>query len=177
MKYLFLSLFCLTSACHQELDYVALSDKISEPYIQQTCCKYGLRANAAGGGFYRNVAHIDLTFFSNIQATVGDARKLYVEMAEDLIARYNSNEPIRGFLANFPFEQKNICLNIWFADGNPLAWVNYHESQDKIVYHFNDPQHFSKFRNVEEPYSEAYKKVFGHELSRKPKPTCEIKAP
>ena len=97
-------------------DYIKLSHKISDPFVIETKKKRGLSCVGHGGALSSNVKQIVLTFYDPKPATISEARRIFVEMSEDLIARYNSNEPIRPYMDNYPFTLKNIEILILFAD-------------------------------------------------------------
>lgn len=148
--------------------YVKLSHKISDQYSRDMLSQHGFRQFGSGGGFYYNVDHISIIYFSEKMVTKDEARKLYLEVVEGLIARYNADIPIRPYLSKYPFDQKNMDITIRFNPQSPLTYISYSPYGDVIIFHVRKGLEPSKYDTTEEPYEEAYKIVFGHER----KPEC-----
>ena len=120
-----------------------------------------------GGSFYTNVKSVGLTFYTNKTITLPEVRKIFVEMNEDLIARYNSNEAIRPYLDNYPFTLKNVEISLLFGKINTTTDETIvkavHSVNGFIYYRLVPPGNSDKTEQFEEPYNDAYRLIYGRD--------------
>ena len=120
-----------------------------------------------GGAFYTNVKKINLTFYTKKTITLPEARRIFVEMNEDLIARYNSNEAIRPYLDNYPFTLKNVKISLLFGKINTTTDETIvkavHSVNGFIYYTLVPPGNSDKTEQFEEPYNDAYRLIYGRD--------------
>ena len=68
----------------------------------------GTAAYIIGGGFLNKVNEISIGFTMKVDIDIPTARKILIEMSQDLVARINASEEIRPFLKNYPFKLSNL---------------------------------------------------------------------
>lgn len=101
---------------YSEPKYCRLSDKITNKYNKELKEQKGLFLIGSGGAFMYDIKKIGLSYISLSKLTVDEARKLFVEVEEGYLKRYNENEEIRPYLHNFPFTIENLELMIIFDE-------------------------------------------------------------
>lgn len=69
---------------------------------------------SGGGAFHDGVNQVSLTFKLERGMSLKEGRKLYIEMVETLIKRYNENETVRPYLKDYPFDTHNINITLDF---------------------------------------------------------------
>lgn len=164
-KLTFILLLCLNPFAEKKTDYVKLSHKISDPFVAESKKKRGLTCIGSGGAFYTNVKEVVLSFHSNFTVSLPEARRAFIEMTEDLIARYNAYEPIRPYMDNFPFTPKNIEVSILFGkknnDNGEIIVSGVLSVNGFVFYTMVPPNSSSEIAEFAETYNEAYRIVFG----------------
>ncbi|MCH9626006.1 MAG: hypothetical protein S4CHLAM123_11930 [Chlamydiales bacterium] len=95
------------------------------------------------------------------QLTIEQARRLYVEVAEKYICRYNQDEEIRPYLHDYPFTIDNVYVRIGFKNEQrqhmdqgfvALIFVG---RNHRLHYEGHDPESDKFFALYEEPYETA----------------------
>ncbi len=99
-----------------KVDYCKLSDRILHPYMKQLRREKSLYLGGCGGSMMADVKMVGAYLVGFHELSVDAARELFVEINEELIARYNNNEQIRPFLHNYPFSIDNIEIHLAFED-------------------------------------------------------------
>lgn len=114
----FLSLihFLLINWKHSDSNYCRLSNKIVNEYSKELTRQKGLYLIGAGGAFMDDIKEISLHYQSLDKLSVNEARRLYIEISEGYLKRYNENVAIRPYLHNYPFTINNLKLMIGFID-------------------------------------------------------------
>ena len=168
MIYLGLIMLSFFNSCgSNEPEYIRLSDKISDPFVAETKKKRDLDCVGYGGAFYTNVKAVNLTFETKKTITLPEVRRIFVEMSEDLIARYNANEAIRPFMDNYPFTLKNVRISLLFGERNTNPTQTIVEGvfsvNGFIYYTLVPPGNSDKTEQFEEPYNDAYRLIYGRD--------------
>ena len=114
---------------------------------------------------------INIKFFCYEKKSIAEARELEIDCIEKLKHTINSNKKLNSYLNGSIFTNQNAQIMISFCNNN-LSSFDPEESisvvmniKEKLCYlHlFNDSRPNRTI--LEEPYSEAYKIVTGHELA------------
>lgn len=108
--------FLLISFRYSPPKYCRLSNKIVNEYNKELTKQKGLYLIGEGGAFMNDIQEVSLSYISYDASSVDQARRLYVEIAEGYLRRYNENVEIRPFLHNYPFTIDNLELMIGFED-------------------------------------------------------------
>ena len=143
--------------------YLPIVNKITNKFIDETPNKYGLNFIGGGGRLMHDVTDIGIHCLSKKKYTVNEARRIYVKMAERLIAMVNQNEEIQPYLHKRPFDIEGVDLIISFInedgsrpDPRYVAYVK--RDKDIIIYKEVRPNNrFLCQIFHEEPYAEALK--------------------
>jgi hypothetical protein len=162
----FIFIFCVFVICcsFKEIDYCNLSDKIFIPYNTELCKKRNLFLVGSGGAMMDDIQKVNASYFSFEKMTVEDARKLYVDIAEGYISRYNKNEQIRPYLHNYPFTIDNFHILIGFLDpsrtqsrhrGDGFVAMVVNSKKNRIFYCAYDHEKKKFVDLYEEPYETA----------------------
>ena len=166
-------LFYIISVClsffffRKEPEYITLSDKILLPELARIKKEKGYLYAGGGGSFYSNVKSIALTFTINQSPSLPEARKIYTELVEAIVEKYNANEKIRPYLDNYPFLPKNVEILLLFK----LSDLNKHEPTVGSINMIRGnlrialvcPETGQEIYRLTEPYDETYRLVYGHE--------------
>ena len=144
--------------------------KINDKFIREVEKEYSLYCSGSGGSFAGSIKKISLTFYCFEEKTIEEARDLEVKCVERLNQLINSSDKIRPFLYEVPFPSQKVQIMISFCDKDFKSF-----SADKsisLILNCKGNLYYTEVYNddrpnetvLEEPYSEAYKIVTGHEL-------------
>lgn len=115
--FILFSFFCmLTSFGVQEPDYCQIAGRLTGIYEKEFARPRGLRLYGYGGAMMDDIKKIELRFSSFNKLSIEAARKLYIEMMEEILIRINQDAKIRPYLHDFPVGINNIKLAIGFND-------------------------------------------------------------
>ncbi len=154
-------LFFLTACGVREADHCKISKSITANYVNECATPQGLALIGYGGAMLDDIQSITLTFLSFDRLTVDEARVLYIGMMEDFLQRINTDDSIRPYLHNFPFEERNIELTIGFEDTKRKITSDGHVAlmsigKDHKIYFAAYDSDTQKFYDLhEESYNEA----------------------
>lgn len=166
-KLIALSLIALLSSCSQcpgyeEPEYIKMADRITNATVKRIQKEKGLNLIGSGGGMIENVKEVFLHFVDNKPHTIEQARELAVQITDMLLYAFNSNEEIRPYLSNYPFDVSNFYLIISFEKkGKNLenSIANISINQKIISYCDYDPEKQKLIAISEETYEEAIQKI------------------
>lgn len=148
--------------------YVDLAYEIKGNVDNRISKKYGFALYGSGGEMLEKVRLIATSFktTSPLPVTIEEARKLIIPIAKEYVSEFNSNEEIRPFLLNYPFDTRNINIAVFFQDciGNGYKNPNLtvvHVYRGKVLYFsFRDSQNNSSEKwEYEETFEEAEEKL------------------
>lgn len=156
-----LIIFFLFSECiiYASPKYIKLVDRVTAKYVKELKKEQKMFLCGYGGRLMTDVEQIDLSFEVKRQATIEEARILFVEIAENYLTRVNADTELRPYLRNYPFTIDNLELGLAFVDHQlnfqlDLAYVMYCKRTGHIVYNKHEPN--KPLETIyEEPYSEA----------------------
>ena len=141
--------------------YCKISDRIFFAYNKELCKQKHLQLTGKGGAMMDDIQKVNANYVSFDRLTVEEARRLYVDVAEGYLCRYNQNEEIRPFLHNYPFTIGNFKIMIGFEDeqrrhmNQGFVALIYNGKEDRILYRAFDRE-LQKFVPLyEEPYETA----------------------
>jgi hypothetical protein len=163
-KFTFFLFICVICCSFKQPNYCKISDIIYFDYNKELCKDKHLFLVGKGGDMMHDVEKVHATYYSFEKMAVEDARRLYVEIAEGYISRYNENEQIRPYLHNYPFTINNFHIMIGFQDldhrntrfrGEGFVAMVANSKEDRIFYCTYDHEK-EKFINLhDEPYATA----------------------
>ena len=139
-----------------------IADKITAEVIKKIKAETGLSPIGTGGGMMRQIHHLAISFQGHDHLTIDDARQLLIYCSETYLSALNSNEKVRPYLQNYPFQSKDIEVSIFIHESkaHPLpagALSVVGAVKGKLDYVVNQPQppHLKTIRK--ETYQEALK--------------------
>jgi hypothetical protein len=163
-------LFFTYSCSSPEPRYIQLVDKIMDAYSSELKLKHDMYLTGKGGMMMHNIKVICATYISFAACSVDEARRLYVEIAEEYLNRINEHEEMRQYLNNYPFTISNLELNIGFDD------ITYHRRGDGYVgcmYVVHSNLYYKAYKEdgklytlYKEPYSEAVRIVAAEQAQK-----------
>jgi hypothetical protein len=124
----------------------------------------GLIPFGSGGQMMDQIKMLHLAFICHQPINIEKGRELALKASEELLLQINSEEKIRPFLNNFPFEPQNIIIELYIqkADGHSfggeilsVVFVN----EGIIKYKIDDPNSNQLLTIFEEKYEEALQKL------------------
>lgn len=149
---------------YKEPKYIKMADKINYKTIKNLKNIKELDLIGYGGSMMHNVEIVSLHFYYYHPASINEARNLILEITNNLISAFNSNEEIRPYLANYPFDEKNVEVSIIFMKKNnelqnPPSISSVSIDNGILTYWNDDPKKNIFVTIFDEPYEEAQKKV------------------
>ena len=142
-----------------EPDYFEVSSEIVNR-VQKVFEPKGYVLKGGGGRELKAQKEIALTFAVEQAASIDEARKIFVAIAEEAAAQVNNSHTMLYHFVKYPFDPRNVQLNVtfWPAESHrpsPLvASVNINEGI--LHYVLSDPQTGKKLGEHTETYQEAY---------------------
>ncbi len=148
-----------------------LSDKIYFAYNKEMCKRNRLSLVGKGGAMMGDIQQVDAFYDSYERLNVEEARRLFVDVAEGYISRYNQNEEVRPYLRNYPVTIDNFRIRIGFEnenrqhmDGGYVALVSYINAKRRIFYSGYDHE-TKKFTDLHEESYETALEIVQQEKS------------
>lgn len=153
-----------SSLAASQKEYINLVDCITAKFTKELMKEKNMYLFGYGGRMMFDVEEVSMSYNIVKHASIDEARRLFVEVAEGYLARINTSEKLRPFLHNYPFTINNLDLGIGFENEKgqayeDLVYVVYSKRTGKIVYNANDPKEGMFYKIYEESYDEAVKLV------------------
>ncbi|WP_231919513.1 hypothetical protein [Simkania negevensis] len=144
-----------------------MANKLRSQVAKEIAKTYDLKPVGFGGAIHEKIEELALSFDCCRTLTIHEYRDLLVHCAEYFLNRINSNEEIRSYLQNYPFDSKNIDLTIYVHSEDKKRFdvgqlASLAVIKGKIVYHYRDSEYTVKTLKRED-YEEAKKIVFSNE--------------
>lgn len=158
-----IAILCIYIACvsFKEPKHSKLSNRIFIPYNKELKKEKHLYLSGSGGAMIGDIQKINASYVSFEKLTIEEARRLYVDVAEGYICRYNQNEQIRPYLHNYPFTIANFEIMIGFENEKRqiieegFVALIFHDRKNILVYYTYDPSTDKFIDLYEEPYEIA----------------------
>jgi hypothetical protein len=143
-----------------------MSDQIVISYLNDMEKKYNLYCFGNGGGFFERVNKIIIDFKTQGPKSLEELRELIIDITEDLLSRYNTNEEIRPYLKNYPFTVMNLDLSILLCDENGKSYRNTGSDRERLrVVYQRDGIISYQILNDEKPFpQEVYVETYEEAL-------------
>lgn len=117
----------------------------------------------SGGAMMDNIKKIHLGFDLKKKVEIDEARLRLVEMTEEFLEEINSDEKLRPYLDNYPFNHKNAELSIGFKDSKGFFFEEGVATVmivgNKVFYSISKDRTSPLVTVLSETYSEAFEKV------------------
>ena len=115
-----------------------------------------------GGGMMRQIHNLAISFQCYDHLTIEQSRELLIYCSETYLSEINSNEKIKPYLQNYPFQARDIEIRIFIHESaeHPLPAGDISIAkiiQGNLDYEINHPQPPYLKTIHKEPYKEALK--------------------
>jgi hypothetical protein len=160
-KIVFFLIIFVICCSFKESKHCQLSDKIFFSYNKELLKNKHLFLIGSGGGMMDDIKKVNAYYVSFEKMNIEEARRLYVEVAEGYMSRYNENEQIRPYLHNYPLTIGNFKISIGFEDetrkyrDQGLVAVVFNGKNNRIVYCTYDHEKEKFVDLLKEPYETA----------------------
>ena len=144
--------------------YLKYVNEIVNATVRDAKNEFGLTCDGSGGSMPMCVESIFISFISDKECTLEEARELEVKITEQFLIKINDHKKIAPFLKECPFKAEGAEIMISFRpknchDQNNSNVALVHQVKNTIFYHINE-QSSSKLKlKLKEPYEEALKIV------------------
>ena len=144
-----------------------IANKLIAQVAKDLSKRYKIKPVGFGGAIHEKVEELALSFDYCRTLTIDEYRDLLVHCAEYFLDQINSNEEVRPYLQNYPFNSQNIYLCIYVLSENKKRFdVGQLSSlkvvKGKIVYHYRDSEYTVEVLKTDD-YEEAKKIVFSED--------------
>lgn len=169
MRYLiFLISIFILSGCgidsrFEPSEKVKIASEVRSQAAKKLEDEMGLIPFGFGGQMMDQIKMLALVFQYRHAIDIKEGRRILIQAANKFIAEINSNEKVRQYLSNYPFEPKNIQIKIFLkkpdgssVDRGELALIILRDGA--LQFKFDDSDD-SFFRTYEESYEEALEKL------------------
>ncbi len=116
----------------QEPDYIVLTHKLAHESSNKMAIKHGMQIIGSGGAMMQCVEEVDVRYSINRLLNKEEARKIMVDVIDDLSNTLNNDQKIRPNLIEFPFPESRLSVIIFVE----------HSAQTKLLHSFLDAIHF-----------------------------------
>lgn len=155
-----LKAFFILSSCSSPA-HVRAAEKIMNSFTQEVR-REGLYQKKSGGSMRGDIKEIILGYTVYRSLKLNQARLLFIKVSEALLNKINSNDEIRSYLHNYPFEVKNISLSLSFSspkedylDESYISYVFLNTLNEDVVYCIYDSLYKELKVIHQEPYQDA----------------------
>lgn len=166
--YYFFSLI-LCSGCTKTPDGNDAIGKFTSSFQAEIKNNYGFSLYGAGASFPVKIESIDLFFQSDSIASIEEARRLVIPIANRMVDAINRSEYLTPYLSNVPATLKNISLTLNFNEvqNNKTSIQSVMVvGKKKLIFYYTREKDKLKLKEVlEEPFDEAVK-ILQDEASR-----------
>lgn len=109
------SLWCLTLLAYEDPIHVKFAHQVMCKHVQEMS-KRGFSLVVIGGAMMDDISSLSFKFHSRTHSTIDEARIMYVNGMQRILAEVNRDEAIRLYLREHPFGIRNIRYGISFPD-------------------------------------------------------------
>jgi len=125
MKWFIYLIVAITYSCssHKSPIYVEIAHSITARTATKLKYQKDLHLIGTGGAMMDHIKMMAMSFRYYHEVDIDRGRKLLLDALHTYLDAVNSNEEVRPYLANYPFEPKNIEINIFISepDGHSVS--------------------------------------------------------
>jgi hypothetical protein len=120
---LFLIVIFLAVGCQQNIGYeLSKDEKLANEITSRVAAKLkkemGLRPCGTNGQMMNKIKVLGLSFNYYKPISIEEGRELLITAVDEFVKAVNEDERIRPYLNNYPFESKNIDIEIFLHNPN-----------------------------------------------------------
>jgi hypothetical protein len=116
--------FIFLSSCTPPPPHVKAGDAFILKFVNEAKQSYDLYLFGSGGAFLDDIKAFHFYFISFEKMEIDEARKLAVDLTENLLYQINSDSELQPYLHQTPFGYKDILISITFRDYEQSNYVN-----------------------------------------------------
>lgn len=164
-----LSLLFFVCGCGGDFFYTSsekerLSNEVIRKAAKQIREETGLIPCGTGGGALDQIRMLAISFDYKNELDIDSSRKLLIAATEKFVSIVNSDEKIRSYLINYPFQVRNVEMRIFIQkkDGSNLEQgklVVISVTEGVLKYKVNAPDGWGLDTIYQETYEEALQKL------------------
>lgn len=145
----------------REPQYVYLNQRLVKSLVKEIASEYNLKLYCSGGGFFRNIEKISLSFYCPYQLDATSIEKMFVDISEKILKKYNADISIRPYLSSYPFEGSQIELGLRFPQNRCEGSIeSIHRYGNNVLYYIVNNDGSTK--REKETYAQLYNSVYGN---------------
>jgi len=157
--FILLLLFSSHFACGDNVfsysKHEVIAHRVSADVAKTLSKRYQMELVGFGGAIHEDVEKLSLSFNCYRTMNMAEYRNLIVQSAEFFLSEVNSNEELKPFLHNYPFDSNHIDLAIYvFSEDRQRLKVGQlscvHLIKGKISYSIRDTEHTVKPMQAED---------------------------
>lgn len=162
----FISLLFLSGCLKEQMYELTEKEKLSDEILEKVAIKLknelGLIPCGTGGGMLDQIKMLALAFDYNEPLDQDRGREFLILAMDELASAINSDERIRPYLHNYPFDQRNVEIIIYFPT---LERSNLEQPcviaarRGKLCYKYPSADPYKYGKIYEETYEEALEKI------------------
>jgi hypothetical protein len=168
MRFLLLGLLFLLGSCSVDphmkpSEKSRIASEIRSRTARKLQAEMGLIPFGFGGQMMGQIEMLCLVFQYRHAIDVEEGRKMLVQAGNEFIKEINSNEKVRQYLANYPFQPKNLEILVLLqksdgsdVDRGELSLIALRDGM--LQYKFSNADS-SRFKTIEETYEQALEKL------------------
>ena len=159
---------------HKAQPYEEELDRLTFQFIKEIHHKYGFLNADWGGQTAHGIDKLAFHFVANKKVSQEKARALEIEIINKLLLLVNSNEKLRPYLKEYPFQAHSAEIKLSFQkkDGENFRYekgtkneymANVHQRNNRLFYSIRPPDTKEVYFGIralsDEPYEEALQKL------------------
>ena len=155
LKMFFLLSLMAEAPIFGELAYDKISNQILNKCSKELEKRFPMSVMGTGGSGGYDIKAVHIKYQYRGEASIEEARRLYVDIAEVFIKSYNANRQLRPYLHHYPFNEQSLNLVINF--NNPKnEKVSFVMGGTKDIEYFHEtPDNYRGEEFFTEPYTAA----------------------
>lgn len=96
--------------------HVKISNKIISKYNRELKRQKKLLLVGEGGSYMGDIQDIGFSYITYEKMDLDQARRLYIEVTEGYLSRFNENEEVRPYMHTYPFTIDNLQVMLAFEN-------------------------------------------------------------
>jgi hypothetical protein len=145
----------------KEPEYVKISNCIVLQYSQELADQKKIFLDGSGGAMMDDIQRVTVSYISNAELSLEQARTLYINVMQEYLERYNANEKIRPYLHNFPFTAENIDLKLSFEKESGQRQCS---GDVAFVFMVNNVIYYDSYNNEKSTFYSLHKEAYADAL-------------
>ncbi len=169
-KNIFLFCVLLCSSCQKidEPEHILQADKAIKVFQVTAFNEFGLLPQGSGGAFMDQINSVHLYFSTKEEMDISQMRALIIRLSQKFMNQINSDDEIREYLAEYPFESNRLKLRITIhgSDGRPI--MNQEANKEKLTSGSLEKNiiYYSILNEAEPYYQEIFQESFQEALEK-----------